>query len=280
MQAISMTQTAWHISNHIYDENYPYPYTYGERKDEELNKKIISLAKRNKFYVKQIQSVLREAGTEGYEYQIHVAKQVWGKSYKVVGFIIYNLLGGGFGLGSLEYWLVDPKFQGKGIGKLLYLQAEKMLNACNCPNLSVMFDKSDPKMCAIYTRLGFKLIKKYAGIPIVNIESERHTTWVKIAISSFCLGDGVDLRVYEGEEPIQESVVAEAARSTTHVSILEEAERKYKQAESAVMNVMIELMRGNLSEEERGFLEEEQEALIHAYEDRMAELLEKVISPN
>ena len=196
-----MTQTAWHI----YDENYPY----GERKDEELNNKIISLAKRNKYYVNQIQSVLAET-EDGY--QIHVAKQVLDKSYKVVGFIIYsNLLGGGFGLGSLEYCLVDPKFQGKGIGKLLYLQVEKMLNACNCPNLSVMFDKSDPKMCALYTRLGFKLIKKYAGIPIVNEESSRHTTWVKIAISSFCLGDGVDLRVYEGEEPIQEAAAVEAA---------------------------------------------------------------------
>ena len=194
--SVRMTQTAWHISKHIYDENYPY--TYGERKDEELNKKIISLAKRNKFYVKQIQSVL--AGTAGYGFQIHVAKQVWGKSYKVVGFIIYNILGGGFGLGSVEYWLVDPRFQDKGIGKLLYLQAEKMLNACNCPNLSVMFVKSDPKMCALYTRLGFKLIKKYAGKAIVNKESERHTTWVKIAFSSFCLGDGEDLRVLEPED--------------------------------------------------------------------------------
>lgn len=193
---VRMTQTAFHVSKHIYDENYPY--TCGERKDEELNKKIISLAKRNKFYVKQIQSVL--SGEAGRGFQIHVAKQVWGKSYKVVGFIIYNLLGRGFGLGSLEYWLVDPKFQDKGIGKLLYLQAEKTLNDCNCPNVSVMFDKSDPKMCALYTRLGFKLIKNYAGRPIVNKESERHATWVKIAISSFCLGDGVDLRVLEPED--------------------------------------------------------------------------------
>jgi ribosomal protein S18 acetylase RimI-like enzyme len=204
---VRMTQTAWHISKHIYDENYPY--THGKRKDEELNKKIISLAKKNKFYLKQIQSVLAGiVGRRGRGFQIHVAKQVWGKSYKVVGFIIYNLgegiwgRKGTFGLGSVEYWLVDPKVQGKGIGKLLYLQAEKRLTKCTAQNLSVMFDKNDARLCALYTRLGYKLIKKYDGKEVYNKESDRHITWHKIntAVFHFSDSNGGDVRVYEEED--------------------------------------------------------------------------------
>jgi GNAT superfamily N-acetyltransferase len=45
---------------------------------------------------------------------------------------------------SLEYWLVDSKFQGQGIGKGLYAEMEKTAESYGLKNYCVMFKKNDP----------------------------------------------------------------------------------------------------------------------------------------
>jgi len=189
-----------------------YPYTQGKRGDEKLNKRILSLARRHKFYLPQIKSVLnplhtcRQLGARSY--QICVAKKKMGKDYKVVGFIIYDLGNGCWGkcwgeynLVSLEYWLVDKKFRGQGIGKGLY---DQFVNheCCKCSNFKVMFDSSKPELVQLYLKMGFRYIDKYDSVAIKPVPAgETHITWFKINYFRFTQGGGrPDVVVYDGED--------------------------------------------------------------------------------
>ena len=186
-------------------ENYPYDIQ-GERKDAKLNKGILSLAKRHKFYIPQINYILNPKGFFGFGrpigFQVVVAKKKnkTNDNYKVVGFIIFkygDVWGekGEFCLASLEYWLVDKAFQGQGIGKTLY---EWMERKNECSNFKVMFDKTNVRLCDLYTKLGYKLIKKYDGKEVINKEADNHITWVKICFHSFNYGGKLEV-VYESD---------------------------------------------------------------------------------
>ena len=183
----------------IYED---YPYTCGERKDEKLNKRIISLARRHKFYLPQVQSVLkgdRGWGLRSKSYQICVAKKPMRKDYKVVGFIIYsgNSLWGNKGTRmcmSLEYWLVDKKFQGQGIGKALYGEMEKTATEWGLVNYSVMYKKDDEKLKDLYTKLGYEFIPKWDGVEnITSRPSDNHLQVYKIVISKYRIPDEEEL---------------------------------------------------------------------------------------
>ena len=199
------------MSSGITYENYKY--TGGERKDTKLNKRIISLARRHKFYLPQIQTVINpKVSSFGFgdrqSFQIIVAKKQVRKDYKVVGFIIYDFgmgiwsrCAGKFQLGSVEYWLVDEKFRGQGIGKALYENMVEDCRECCLDNMAVMFDKTDARLCDLYTKLGFKLIKKYDGVEVKQ-PNDRHQVWHKIVYTKFCYGElfGGDRVVYEEED--------------------------------------------------------------------------------
>jgi ribosomal protein S18 acetylase RimI-like enzyme len=197
------------INGIIYED---YPYINGERKDEKLNKGIISLARRHKFYLPNIQGIL--GGQRGFiacrrqSYQIRVAKKknATNSNYKVVGFIIYDFgwgtraSKGDYCLASLEYWLVDKKFQGQGIGRTLYEVFERDCQECCGYNFKVMFDKSDARLCDLYTKLGYKLIKKYDGQDVKS-DYGNHILWFKICVWCFEYPEkmGGNVVVYESE---------------------------------------------------------------------------------
>jgi ribosomal protein S18 acetylase RimI-like enzyme len=154
--------------------------------DEKMNKRIISLARRHEFYLKQIQSVVKSEGWSmtPKPYLIFVAKKQVRKDYKIVGFAIVS-----WGMmfsnhderfaTSLEYWLVDEAFQNQGIGKQLYQKVVDLSVEFSSQNLKVMFKTDNERLLNLYTKLGFKPIEKYDGI-VQKIEEGAHTTWWKI----------------------------------------------------------------------------------------------------
>jgi len=202
----------YNINGIIYED---YPYRDGQRNNAELNKGIISLAKRHKFYIPQINYVLGQGSRSlsfairRQSFQVVVAKKKnkTNDNSKVVGFIIYDLGNGSwsnkgsFCLASIEYWLVDKAFQGQGIGRTLYNYAEEDCASCAGPNLKVMFDASDARLCDLYTKIGYKLIKKYDGKEVENKEGDKHIIWHKIRIFKFLYppSAGGDVVVYESE---------------------------------------------------------------------------------
>lgn len=200
----------YNINGIIYEN---YPYSDGKRNNETLNKGIISLAKRNKFYITQLNYVLGNGFGFSFgrrqAFQVVVAKKKnkTNDKFQVVGFIIYDLGNGSwanrgrFCLASLEYWLVDKKFQGQGIGRILYDYMEKDCASCAGANLSVMFDKTDARLCDLYTKLGYKLVKKYDGKEIDNKKDDKHIIWLKINVEVFVFPEsqGGNVVVYESE---------------------------------------------------------------------------------
>jgi len=200
----------YNINGIIYED---YPYRDGERKDEKLNKGIISLARRHNFYIPQINYVLGKGFGFSFgrrqAFQVVVAKKKnkTNDNYQVVGFIIYDFGNGSWAnrgaycLASIEYWLVDKKFQGQGIGRTLYDYAEKDCATCAGANLKVMFDKTNARLCDLYTKLGYKLIKKYDGKEVENKEADKHIIWFKLNVYEFVFSEaqGGNVVVYESD---------------------------------------------------------------------------------
>jgi len=169
-------------------------------RDEKMNKRIISLARRNKFYLKQIQSIIKGDGWNIFPkpYKVFVAKKQVRNDYKIVGFAIVSW-GSIFSnhderfQTSLEFWLVDEKFQNQGIGKQLYQKVVDLSVSFASENLKVMFKTDNEKLRNLYTKLGFKPIEKYDGI-VQKIEEGKHTTWWKIVWEKVnCMGTEIDL---------------------------------------------------------------------------------------
>lgn len=145
-----------------------YPYTYGERKDEDKNKKIVKLAKKYNFYWKTIQGIIDPSKSYGIRLNRSGGHQVATARIKnkIVGFIIYSTpsMGGKYSTtSSVDYWIVDKDFRGYGIGKQLfdcYLNAHKQ---CGGHNRWVNFHRGDEELEKLYTKMGYKEIEKYGG---------------------------------------------------------------------------------------------------------------------
>jgi len=175
-----------------------YNYENGKYSDELLNKKVINLAKRNKFYIPQIKNVIdgsnRGLFHANWSQYFFVAKKKTKKDYKVVGFIIFynhdfSNRRERFHT-SLEYWLVDESWRGIGVGKKLY---EKMLDAPSAfksTNYKVMFKKDDENLINLYTKLGYSYIDKYDGNS--QVCNGEHTIWWNISLSKFYIGNDDD----------------------------------------------------------------------------------------
>jgi len=162
-----------------------YKKEYGVFGDVKMNKRILSLARRNKFYLPQIQSIIKGGGWSLHpkNYIIWVAKKQVRKDYKIVGFSIATF-SGCFDRGerfstSFEYWLVDKAFQNQGIGKQLYEKVVELSTEYENPNIKVMFKTDDENLVNLYTKLGFKPVEKYDG-KIQKIQEGKHTLWWKI----------------------------------------------------------------------------------------------------
>ena len=145
-----------------------YPYTYGERKDEDKNKKIVKLAKSHKFYWKTIQGVIDPSKSFGIRINGRGGHQVATARIKnkIVGFIIYStpdLNGKYFLSSSVDYWIVDKDFRGYGIGKHLFDCYLKAHNECGGMNRWVNFHRGDEELEKLYTKMGYKEIEMYGG---------------------------------------------------------------------------------------------------------------------
>jgi GNAT superfamily N-acetyltransferase len=144
-----------------------YPYINGDRRDTKLNKEIISLARRNKFYLKNIQGLFKSSNSisrhfGGGSNEIYIAR----KGVKLVGFIVFNgntLWGGEPMIMDLQYWLVDEDHRGVGVGKALYSKMEERAKAYGLDNYSVMYKKDDDVLKQLYENKGYKFIPKYDG---------------------------------------------------------------------------------------------------------------------
>jgi ribosomal protein S18 acetylase RimI-like enzyme len=177
-----------------------YKKQYGDWSDEKMNKRILSLARRNKFYLKNIQGVLK-GNTSWFRpkpYCLFVAKKQVRKDYKIVGFAIVSW-GDIFSnheerfQTTLEYWLVDEKFQNQGIGKQLYQKVVDFGKEVASENIKLMFKTDDEKLRNLYTKLGFKPIEEYDGKKQEIIQGN-HTLWWKIVWEKVtCFGNEIEL---------------------------------------------------------------------------------------
>ncbi len=57
--------------------------------------------------------------------------------------------------GSVFYLAVDPSLQGKGYGKKLMDEIEKMLITLGCPKINIVIRTSNKKVQDFYTNLGY-----------------------------------------------------------------------------------------------------------------------------
>jgi ribosomal protein S18 acetylase RimI-like enzyme len=196
------------MENIIYEEYRPSE----RQRNKEQNKKIYKLAKKNKFYPKlfgTLLGVVHEFGFRGIEtHQFIVAKKQTAKTSTIVGFICYetNTMMGRLGprmLNTLRYWLVDEKYQGKGIGATLYKKMVDDAGECGVANLCVEFDATNQRLCDLYARMGYKFIPKYDGEE--NKGDGKHIKWYGIKYDAYKCGElfGGDFVLVEPPKPAE-----------------------------------------------------------------------------
>ena len=182
-----------------------YENRAGYRRDEDLNKQIISLARRHKFYYENIKYGVMGMGNSIWNvnkpFQILLCIKYGRKHRKVLGFMIYSVNRlqkcNERMLNELEYWLVDDKYRGQGIGKTLY---EKMVDDCgtmDIKNMSVMFKKDNMKLCNLYSSLGYKFVSTYDGVDTqecMNGQTD-HNKWYRIEFREFIVPYKKDYRI-------------------------------------------------------------------------------------
>ena len=187
MQRTRTTQAAYHLSKGIYFEEY---FPAARREDEATNKQIYNLAKRNKFYAKQIGQMLGVVETFGFyagsPYFMHVAKKATKGGSIVVGFIAFTadtLRGEERFLTTLQYLFVHPKFQEKGVGTELYQRMLRTSEDFGISNQAAEFDGNNQRLCELYTRAGYAYLPKYDGK--VNLGDGPHVKWYKIQVKKY-----------------------------------------------------------------------------------------------
>lgn len=134
--------------------------------DGRINK-MIKLAKSHKFYWKTIQGILdpskRQGICFGSKSQARISARI---DNKIVGFIIFSFpadRGKYQYSSSVDYWLVDEKFRGYGIGKALWNVYEMFHSRYGGRNMWVNFKRGDEELERLYTQMGFKEIEIYGG---------------------------------------------------------------------------------------------------------------------
>jgi len=141
-------------------------YAYGEL-DERITR-MIKLAKSHKFYWKIIQGILDSSKRQGICFNPRPMAFISARiGNKIVGFIIFTTpesFGNKYQFSSsADYWLVDEKFRGYGIGKALWNVYEMFHSKYGGRNMWVNFKRGDEELERLYTQMGFKEIEMYGG---------------------------------------------------------------------------------------------------------------------
>jgi len=171
------------------------------------NFRIKSLAKRNKFYYNAIVGVFKPANilNDNGVRKIILAKQIIGKREKIIGFIIFSPTGL-WGNRSrcmsceIDYWMVDEKFRGQGIGKKLYDAVIDEVKEYSIHNMSVLFDGRDENLRKMYAAMGYVRIDSYRGVKTELEEQKRSSEhlirWWKIVYDNMYFGEQLVKLVY------------------------------------------------------------------------------------
>jgi ribosomal protein S18 acetylase RimI-like enzyme len=153
--------------------------------------KMIKLAKSHKFYWKTIQGILDSSKRQGICFNPRPMAIISARiENKIVGFIIFSTpdLNGEYVLSSsADYWLVDEKFRGYGIGKALWNVYEMFHKRFSGRNMWVNFKRGDEELERLYTQMGFKEIEMYGGktqdtrkMDYEERQCKEHHKWWKI----------------------------------------------------------------------------------------------------
>jgi len=143
--------------------------------NEHLNKQITALVNRNKFYQKTIKDIINNNISGG---SMFLAVDYFknGKE-KVVGLLVWSRSSSS--LFCMNFFLVDEKMRGKGIGNKLFEKFNDYRKSQSINDCEIDFDDNNEKLVKLYTKLGFKYINYYRGFP--NCRSACGlATWYKL----------------------------------------------------------------------------------------------------
>jgi GNAT superfamily N-acetyltransferase len=184
-----------------------YKRINGEFDTKMTNFRIKSLARRNKFYYNAIVRVFENGNifNGNDDRRIILAKQIIGKREKIIGFVVFNPTGL-WGNRSkcmsceIDYWMVDKKFRGQGIGKKLYDAVIDETTEYSIHNMTVLFDGRDENLRKIYAGMGYIRIDSYRGVKTEIEEQQRNKEhlirWWKIGYDNMTFGEQIVKLVY------------------------------------------------------------------------------------
>jgi len=195
-------------------EEYDFSNSNADKSKSEYikitNFRIRSLAKRNKFYYNAISRMVKRDHCEywGWSYaggkEVILAKQIIGKREKIIGFIVFspsiNYLKSKWMSCEIDYWMIDEKFRGQGIGKKLYDAVIDEVKEYSIHNMSVLFDGRDENLRKMYAAMGYVRIDSYRGVKTELEEqmrsSEHLIRWWKIVYDNMYFGEQLVKLVY------------------------------------------------------------------------------------
>ena len=183
-----------------------YERINGEFDAKMTNFRIKSLARRNKFYYNAIVRVFQSGNilNGNINRKIILAKQIIRKREKIIGFIVFNPTGlwnrSRCMSCEIDYWIVDKKFRGHGIGKKLYDAVIDEMTDYSIHNMTVLFDGRDENLRKMYARMGYIRIDSYRGVKTEIEEQQRSKEhlirWWKIGYDNMTFGEQIVKLVY------------------------------------------------------------------------------------
>jgi len=184
-----------------------YERINGEFDTKMTNFRIKSLARRNKFYYNAIVRVFENGdifnSNDGR--RIILAKQIIRKREKIIGFIVFSPTGlwgnrSRYMSCEIDYWMVDEKFRGQGIGKKLYDAVIDKVTEYSIHNMTVLFDGCDENLRKMYAAIGYVRIDSYRGVKTELEEQKRSKEnlirWWKIVYDNMNFGEQLVKLVY------------------------------------------------------------------------------------
>jgi len=101
---------------------------------------------------------------------------------------------------EIDYWMVDEKFRGQGIGKKLYDAVIDKVTEYSIHNMTVLFDGCDENLRKMYAAMGYVRIDSYRGVKTELEEQKRSKEnlirWWKIVYDNMNFGEQLVKLVY------------------------------------------------------------------------------------
>lgn len=88
---------------------------------------------------------------------------------KIVGFLLAHETLPFRGILYIHHIAIEPNFQGKGVGVLLYKQLIKLAKLSKIKNITALINTDNPKSIKLHKKLGFKLQDRKEAILKVKI---------------------------------------------------------------------------------------------------------------